>query len=82
MYGVIIDASSPYQKTKASCILKIVDRSLNMNSAEVLDKGKSSNTYITLQIFAYKLDELPKIARMGDIIRVHRCNVSNYQGKK
>jgi Telomeric single stranded DNA binding POT1/CDC13 len=36
-------------------------------------------TNISLQLFAKNIEELPRIFRVGDIIRVHRVNVNEFQ---
>jgi len=71
-YGVVVDASFPYQfNLKSSvngsnklfqCVLKVIDPSCNKEPAQVI-------------LYANKFEDLPIIARLGDIIRVHRANV-------
>ena len=38
-------------------------------------------TNISLQLFAKNIEELPRIFRVGDIIRVHRVNVNEFQNQ-
>ena len=73
-YGVIVDATFPYQ-VKADkmfmCILKVVDPTLC---------GK--NQYAQVIMYAYKFEDLPIVHRLGDIIRVHRAKTRLYNQKR
>lgn len=84
-YGVIVDASFPYKKTIKSkstgqsdqmfiCTMKIIDPS-QFTAA----KGFQ---YSQLVIYATKLEDLPFVHRLGDVIRVHRADMKFYQGKR
>lgn len=82
-YGVIVDASFPYKKTIKSkstgvsdqmfiCTMKIIDPSQ-------FSKGQQ---YSQLVIYATKLEDLPFVHRIGDIIRVHRADMKFYNQKR
>ncbi len=70
-YAAIIDASFPHKasKDKFVCSLKIVDPSLHIKSAKGTGDGSD---YATLVLYAKRFEDLPIVARLGDIIRVHR----------
>jgi hypothetical protein len=76
-YGVIIDATFPYQfiqsKTNEKlfmCVLKVVDPS-----------HYAKGEFAQLIMYAYKFEDLPIVQRLGDIIRVHRATIRKYQSK-
>jgi hypothetical protein len=83
-YGVIVDASFPYKKTIKSkagvsdqmfiCTMKIIDP-----SQFTQQKGWK---YSQLVIYATKLEDLPFVHRLGDIIRVHRADMKFYNQKR
>lgn len=66
-YGVIVDATFPYQFINSSrgekqfqVVLRVVDPSITKGSAQVV-------------MYANKFEDLPIVQRLGDIIRVHRA---------
>lgn len=67
VFGVVLDASYPH-KTKTGdhyvCTLKIAE--------------SAKSPVFTLVLFGSKFEEMPVIQRIGDIIRVHRVTVSEY----
>lgn len=69
--GVIIDATSHYyEEEKGHYIkrLKIIDSSFNMTKPiNGLKFG-----YCTVSIFAKRLDELPDVRNLGDVIYLRR----------
>ena len=70
-YGVIIDATYPYKsQSKYLCGLRVVDP-----TAHITD---SKEDFATVQIYAKRIEDLPIVKRVGDIIRVHRSNVRIY----
>ena len=76
-YGVIIDATFPYQfiqsKTNEKlfmCVLKVVDPS-----------HYAKGEFAQLIMYAYKFEDLPMVQRLGDVIRVHRATIRKYQSK-
>lgn len=80
IYGVVIDASIPYVKNKCTCSVRVIDQSLNLRAAEMTSKGAIS--HIQCQMFANDTKTLPHIIHIGDIIRIHRANVSSYNEQK
>ena len=78
-YGVIIDASFPHKSFKSDkyvCSLKIADNSLK------IDPKDGTVDYVTVVFFGKSFDDLPISQRIGDIIRIHRANVTTYKGQK
>lgn len=74
-YGVVVDASFPYQTEKryvVSC--KVADGSC-------VSKGGKLNT-VNVVFFAKSFEELPIIQRVGDIVRVHRAQFQHYNDSK
>lgn len=70
-YGVVIDASFPYQTEKryvVSC--KVADPSS-------VSKGGKLST-VNVVFFAKTFEDLPIIQRVGDIVRVHRAKFQHY----
>ncbi len=69
-YAVIIDCSTPYfleNRCKYLCILKAVD--------ETLEPG----TFLSVSMFARALADLPKLVKMGSILRIHRGQTKIYK---
>ena len=94
IYGVIQDASIPYVKNRPTCQIRLIDQTLNIKAAAIFDtqvqktqtKGfapqKKAQTYIPVQFFANETSSLPHIVHVGDIIRLHRVQISNFRGVK
>ena len=79
-FGVIIDAAYPYknQQGKFICTVKVVDHSYH-------HRGGSDTVqpvFATVIIYAKRLDDLPVVTNIGDIIRVHRATMKQYQEQK
>lgn len=73
-FAVVVDASYPHKaqnSDKFTCTLKLVDM------GQPKRKDGSVET-ITMVVFANKFEDCPIVQRVGDIIRVHRANVSEY----
>jgi hypothetical protein len=78
-YGIIIDAGHPYKgQNRYICTVKVIDQS--MHSIVESDTGKIKFGLITF--FAKRLEDLPVVRKIGDIIRVHRSLVKEYKGLK
>ena len=69
----------------------MIDQTLNKQAAAVLDRSRKDNaaitkpgtkaqTYIPVQFFSNETGMLPHVVHIGDIIRVHRVVVSQFQG--
>ena len=91
IYGVVFDASIPYVKQKPTCQIRIIDTTLNKQAAAVLDRSRKDNaaianpgnkaqTFIPIQFFSNDTGMLPHVVNIGDIVRVHRVVVSQFQG--
>jgi len=72
--GLIIDATSPYYDEERSHYIKrikVIDSSFNMSKPiNGLKFG-----YCTITIFAKRIDELPDVKALGDIIYLRRYKV-------
>lgn len=74
-YGVVVDASFPYQTEKRYVVTcKVADASC------VGKKGNLST--VNVVFFAKSFEELPIIQRVGDIVRVHRAQFQHYNDAK
>ena len=74
-YGVVIDASFPYQSEKRYVVTcKVIDPSS-------LTKGGKLNV-VNVVFFAKSFEDLPIIQRIGDIVRVHRAKFQHYNDSK
>ena len=76
VYGVVIDATFPYKQNKSLyvCSLKIVDPSLS--------SGSKGSDYANVVMYAQRFEDLPVVAKVGDIVRVHRANVRMYNNRR
>ena len=78
-YGVIIDASYPYKSpNKFISTLKVVDASLHSLGCEASRNVK----FVTVIIYAKRLEDCPIVGKIGDCIRVHRASVKEHRGQK
>ena len=76
VYGVIIDATFPYKVNQQLyvCSLKIVDASLNT--------GAKGGDWASVVMYAKRFEDLPIVLRIGDIIRIHRASLRQYNGRR
>ena len=77
-YAVVLDATYPHQSFKSKkylTTLKVADMTSRMDNKGVAD-------FISVVFFADRFDDLPKVNKVGDIIRVHRATVSTYKDRK
>ena len=51
------------------------------NKSGPMGSGEQSMTSMKLMLLAKSIEGLPYLFRIGDIIRVHRCNVSDYKNE-
>jgi len=68
LYAIILDCSAPYfmEKTnKYQCTMKLFDSSLN--------------TPMTATFFAKTIAEIPKVTKVGSIIRLHRVQTKSFK---
>jgi hypothetical protein len=70
IYGVITDATFPYKSKDGRyiCHVKLIDQSYELTHSE-----------LSLLIISKDFDQMPIINRIGDILRVHRCE--RHEGK-
>lgn len=74
-YGVVIDASFPYQTEKRYVVTcKVAD-------ASCVSKGGKLN-HVNVVFFAKSFEDLPIIQRVGDIVRVHRAQFQHFNDVK
>jgi hypothetical protein len=76
LYGIVVDATTPHKKEDKGykTHIKIVDPSLQGNGKD----GSTSGINITFM--SSNPEQLPTFKRIGEIIRVHRCNIGNFKG--
>ena len=77
IYVKVIDESMHYKEDE--------DLALNIGSLAAARRfqdnmpASSPNNYaVSIAIYSSRLETLPKIGRVGDIIRIHRANISQY----
>lgn len=77
-FGIILDASLPYYLKdlgKYLCTVKITDETL-MN-----DEVNCQKRYVNVTIMSNSYDmSIPIISNIGDILRLHRCNCTTFEG--
>jgi hypothetical protein len=77
-YGVVLSANFPhksYKSDKIVCTLQVSDQ-----SSEINREGAAES--VSVVFFASKFADLPISQRVGEILRVHRAQVGNYNGNK
>lgn len=82
LYAVIIDATLPYKtlnKDKFICSLKVMDPTLYIKED---DSDQEAKNFASIVLYAKRLEDLPVISRVGDIIRIHWANMKIYRGVK
>lgn len=58
----------------------MLDRSRKDNSALTKPGGNKAQTFVPIQFFSNDTGMLPHVVHIGDIVRVHRVVVSQFQG--
>ena len=77
----MIDSTSPHPKKQwQRQLLRIIDPSQHFKYPK--DPSDPNNGCSSVTIFAKHTDQLPTFARVGDIIRIHRANISLYKNAK
>ena len=83
IYGVVVDANHPYKANhKYICSFKIVDPSLNIRHSKAASAAKENKNYAQVIFYANSPDQLPHVPRVGDIVRVHRAQLKEYNKTK
>ena len=84
-YAVILDATSPYKKQVTSlCSLRIIDPSVHYPEEGAVDKEHNAavSQYCTVTLFSKEMRNLPRVNRVGDIIRVLNTTCTMFKGAK
>lgn len=96
LFGVIIDATCAYSKQRDPkqkpmwiCGVKMIDQSLNVKAAQILKDydqkqtfTNNSSTFANLTFFGFQESFVPKIFKVGDILRVQHVNCAEYKGQR
>lgn len=84
LYGVVVDATSAHRNEKGGfkVIIKIIDQSMQGVSKDGKPQTDQSATPIFITMVANSPEQLPTFKRIGEIIRIHRCNISQYKNSK
>ncbi len=83
IYGVVVDANHPYRANhKYICSFKIVDPSLNIRHTKGAAKGGENKNYAQAIFYANSPEQLPHVPRVGDIVRIHRAQLKQYNKTK
>lgn len=80
IYALVIDASLPNpakDQNKFICTVKIIDHTYHSTGNE----PSPSYKHMSCIFYAKKAQDCPQPKHIGDIIRVHRASVKEYQGK-
>lgn len=87
IYGIVIDATTPHLKPNEANSykrfkqhVKIIDPSFHFRQPR--DPNDLTNGSISVTLFAQNLAQLPTFKHVGDIIRIHRCNVGVFKERK
>ena len=81
VYAVVADATYPFfAGNKYITSLKIVDQSLHSAGDEQLENGEQYKHSIVL-VFAARFEDSPRVARVGDVIRLNKANVKERKGQ-
>ena len=74
---MIIDAAFPYKtpQGKHICTVKVVDATLH-------HKGDTAPLFATVIIYAKRQEDLPVVSNVGDIIRIHRASMKQFNDQK
>ena len=76
IYGVIIDAGYPYKgQSRYICSLKVIDETL-------CSREEGNVKWGLVTFYAKRMEDLPVVRKIGDIIRVHRALVKDKKGFK
>ena len=84
-------APNQIKQPMSMCNIKMIDPSLNIRAAQILkDFETKKNTKFTanattqanLTFFGYDQKQLPKVLRVGDIIRIQNVNCTEYKGMR
>ena len=76
---MIIDAGHPYKgPNRYVCTLKVVDQTLH----STVEGANNQIKFGLVTYFAKRMEDLPVVRKIGDIIRVHRAIVKDYKGIK
>lgn len=81
LYAVIIDAGSPYKNNahnKFICTMKVVDQTLHSSTQGANKKVQ----HALCTFFSKRYEDLPVARKIGDIIRIHRALVKEYNNIK
>ncbi len=87
LYGIIVDATTPHPKPNETLParafkthVKIIDPSMHFRYPR--DNSDTTNGCISITLFSRTPEGLPTFCRIGDIIRIHRCNVGTFKDRK
>lgn len=72
----MIDAAFPHKTSsgKFICSIKVVDQTFHHKS------DSQSPVFATCVFYAKRIEDLPVIKRIGDLIRIHRAQKKEFQG--
>ena len=77
-YATVVDATLPYKgKSKYVCSVKAMDPTIYLES-----KDEDCKSCVSIVIYAKRMEDLPVISKIGDIIRVHRATMVTYKDQK
>ena len=79
LYGVVIDAGYPYKGQNNFLVtLKIADPTL----CPTVDGPKGGVKVALVTCYARKLEDLPIVRKIGDVIRIHRVTLKRFNNLK
>ncbi|CDW77815.1 alpha telomere binding protein [Stylonychia lemnae] len=87
LYGIVIDATMPHLKENETNNyrrykqhVKIIDPTVHFRRPK--ESGDTTNVCISVTFFGSSIEQLPVFKRIGDIIRIHRCNIAQFKERK
>lgn len=75
LYAAVLDCSAPYYMettNKYQCTMKLIDSTIN-------PEKKGAYSFISATVFAKTRDEIPKVAKVGSIVRFHRAQTKEHK---
>lgn len=78
LYGVVVDASMPHinkKDGKWQSFVRIIDPSMQ-------NQENKSIQSLSVRFTGANIESLPTFKKMGEIIRIHRCNIGSFKGLK
>ena len=78
-YAVVLDAGYPYKgNNRYICTLKVIDPTFHPVAG--YEDRPMDWKFGLVTCYADRIEDLPVVRKIGDIIRVHKASVKQYKG--